>query len=218
MVKMMIERTNEAWLEALKADGEVTEQALQELRDFMLRGIMGYLRARSDMAKLALKDLEQLAQDTVQEALLKIQEKLDTFQGKSKLTTWATKIAINHLISDLRRQRWRDMSLNEVLEGGASLDEVIPAGLTDGNNPALTTERNLVWRAVIGVLENELTPRQRQAIIATQLNGVPMQEAARMLDTNTNNLYKLIHDARLKIKRKLLDQGLELAYILELFS
>jgi RNA polymerase sigma-70 factor (ECF subfamily) len=71
---------------------------------------------------------------------------------------------------------------------------------------------------VADVLENELTPRQRQAIVTTQLNGVPMQEAARMLDTNTNNLYKLIHDARLKIKRKLMTQGLEPAYILELFS
>lgn len=218
MVKIMTERTNEAWIEELTAGGDVADQALEDMRNFMLRGIMGYLRTRSDMAKLDVRDLEQLAQDTVQDALLKVQDKLDTFQGKSKLTTWATKIAINHLISDLRRQRWRDVSLNEVLERGTSLDEIIAAGPNDGGNPALTTERRLVWRAVADVLENELTPRQRQAIVTTQLNGVPMQEAARMLDTNTNNLYKLIHDARLKIKRKLMTQGLEPAYILELFS
>ena len=215
---IMTERTNEDWLEALSTEGALSEEALRDLRAFILRGIMGYLRTRSDLARSDMKDLEELAQDTAQDALLKIQDKLDTFQGKSKFTTWATKIAINHLISDLRRQRWRDISLNEVLDGGTSLEEIIAAGPNDRGNPSLATERRLVWRAVADVLENDLTDRQKQAIVATQLNGVPMQEAARMLDTNTNNLYKLIHDARLKIKRKLAAQGLEPVYILELFS
>jgi RNA polymerase sigma-70 factor (ECF subfamily) len=212
------DRSNEMWVEALESGGEVTEQALEELRSFMLRGIMGYLRTRSDLARLDVRDLEQLAQDTVQDALLKVQEKVDTFQGKSKFTTWATKIAINHLISELRRQRWRDVSLNEVLEGGTSLEEIIAAGPNHRGNPSLATERQFVWKAIVDVLENELTERQRQAIVTTQLNGVPMQEAARMLDTNTNNLYKLIHDARLKIKRKLTEKDLGSTYILELFG
>ena len=214
----MTERTNEDWLRDLSAKDERSEQALDDLRVFILRGIMGYLRTRSDLARLDIKDLEELAQDTAQEALLKIRDKLDTFQGKSKFTTWATKIAINHLISDLRRQRWRDISLNEVLDGGTSLEEIIAAGPNDRGNPSLATERQMVWKAVAEVLENGLTDRQKKAIVATQLNGVPMQEAARMLDTNTNNLYKLIHDARLKIRRKLTSQGLEPAYILDLFG
>ncbi|MEM7034996.1 MAG: RNA polymerase sigma factor [Chloroflexota bacterium] len=214
----MTERTNEEWLADLKQSDLTGEAALQDLRDFILRGILGYLRTRSDMNRLDPHDLQQLAEDTAQDALLKIQAKMDTFQGKSKFTTWATKIAINHLISDLRRQRWKDVSLNEVLDSGTSLEEMISSGPDDEGNPALATERGMVWGVVKEVLEEGLTDRQRQAIVATQLNGIPMQEAARMLNTNTNNLYKLIHDARLKIKRNLISQGLEPSYIMELFG
>lgn len=214
----MTERTNEVWLTELKQPDSVGEIALQDLRNFILRGILGYLRTRSDLSRIDQHDLQQLAEDTAQDALLKIRDKLDTFQGKSKFTTWATKIAINHLISDLRRQRWKDISLNAVLDSGTTLEDMISTAPDDSNNPALATERSLVWNSVQAVLKEGLTERQRQAIVATQLRGVPMQEAARMLDTNTNNLYKLIHDARLKIKRNLVSQGLDPAYILELFS
>lgn len=214
----MEERSSEAWLSALQGDGSERDLALEDLRAFMLRGIMGYLNTRSDLQRLDMRDLEQLAQDTVQDALLKIQDKLETFKGRSKFTTWATKIAINHLISELRRQRWRDISLNAVVEQGTSLEDVITSGPGQQDDPSLTAEQRLVWQAVVSVLQNDLTERQRQAIVATQLNGVPLSEAAQMLDTNTNNLYKLLHDARLKIKKTLTAQGLEPNYILGLFS
>ena len=214
----MTERTNDDWLRDLNASGVTAEYALQDLRDFILRGIMGYLRTRSDLNRMEVRDLEQLAEDTAQDALLKIRDKTDTFQRRSKFTTWATKIAINHLISELRRQRWRDISLNEILDNGTSVEEIIALPPGDDNNPAVATERQLIWQKVARVLQEELTDRQRKAITLTQLNGVPIQEAARLLETNPNNLYKLIHDARLKIKRILLSQGLEPEYILELFS
>ncbi len=75
-----------------------------------------------------------------------------------------------------------------------------------------------MWQAIQAVLKNELTDRQREVMVATQLNGVPMQEVAKMLGTNVNNLYKLLHDARLKLKKALLSQGLAPEYILELFA
>lgn len=214
----MTARTNEAWIAALASEGEAHNEALADLRRFMLRGVMGYLHSRSDMARLDMRDLEQLAQDTVQDALLKIKAKYPTFKGHSKFTTWATKIAINHLISELRRQRWRDVSLNEVLDRGVSLEDVATSAPNSHGNPSRHAEQRLVWEAVSSVVLNDLTDRQRTAIVATQLNGVPMAEAAKMLDTNTNNLYKLIHDARLKIKRTLTERGLEPSYILNLFG
>lgn len=214
----MTERTNEEWLQDLQAEGARFNQALSDLRDFMLRGLMGYLHSRSDLARRDIHDLEQLAQDAVQEALLKIQDKFSTFRGQSKFTTWATKIAINHLISELRRHHWQNVSLHKVIEQGTTLEEVIAAGPGDAHNPSLAAERQSVWRSIVWVLENELTDRQREALVATQLNGVPMAEVARMMGTNPNNLYKLLHDARLKLKKRLLAQGLDPAYILDLFS
>ena len=213
-----MERSNEEWLAALQGDAETRNIALTDLRRFMLRGIMGYLKTRSDLVRMDVHDLDQLAQDTVQEALLKIQDKLLTFKGRSKFTTWATKIAINHLISELRRQRWRDVSLNQVIDSGTSLEDMIAAGPNEAGNPSRTAEQRLVWQAIVAVLENDLTDRQRQAIVATQLKGIPLSEVAVMLETNTNNLYKLIHDARLKIKKHLTAQGLEPSYILTLFE
>ncbi len=214
----MIERTNETWITELKGGGAAHNRALHDLREFMLRGIMGYLHSRSDMRRLDVRDLEQLAQDAVQEALLKVRAKIDTFQGKSKLTTWATKIAINHLISELRRQHWQNVSLHSIIEEGTTLEDVIAAGPGNASDPSLAAERQLIWRAIVTVLENDLTDRQRQALVATQLNGVPLQEAAKMLNTNTNNIYKLLHDARLKLKKTLVSQGLEPGYILDVFA
>lgn len=214
----MAHRTNDSWLKALQSEGQTRAGALKDLRAFMLRGIMGYLHSRSDLARQDIRDLEQLAEDTVQEALLKVQAKLYTFKGKSKLTTWATKIAINHLISELRRQHWQNVSLQLVIEEGTTLEEVIASGPGNPHNPSVAAERQLVWKAIVSVLENELTDRQRQALVTTQLNGVPLPEAAKMMHTNTNNLYKLLHDARLKLKKKLMAQGLEPGYILDLFA
>jgi len=211
-------RTNEQWLTELNTPGVAHDAALNDLREFILRGVMGYLHTRSDLARLDGRDLAHLAQDMVQEALIKIQANIDSFQGKSKFTTWATKIAINHLISELRRRHWQNVSLQQVVEGGTTLEDVLAAEPTHAGNPSASAERQLVWQAVQSVLENDLTDRQRQVLVATQLNGVPMQEVAKMLNTNVNNLYKLLHDARLKLKKTLLAQGLEPEYILRLFS
>ncbi len=211
-------RTNDQWLTELNTRGATHDAALNDLRDFILRGVMGYLRTRSDLSRLDGRELEHLAQDMVQEALIKIQSKIDTFQGKSKFTTWATKIAINHLISELRRQHWQNVSLQQVVDSGTTLEDVLASAPAHAGNPSMSAERRLVWQSVQSVLENDLTERQRQALVATQLNGVPMQEVAKMLNTNINNLYKLLHDARLKLKKTLLAQGLEPEYILELFS
>ncbi len=211
-------RTNDQWLTQLNTLGAAHDAALNDLRQFILRGLMGYLHTRSDLTRLDGRELEHLAQDMVQEALIKIQAKRHTFQGKSKFTTWATKIAINHLISELRRQHWQNVSLQQAIDNGITLEDVMAINVNHPSNPSVSAERRLVWQAIQSVLENELTARQQQALVATQLNGVPMQEVAKMLGTNINNLYKLLHDARLKLKKTLLAQGLEPDYILGLFS
>lgn len=211
-------RTNPEWLTDLTSTGTTHDAALNELRAFILRGLMGYLHTRSDLARLDVRELEHLAQDAVQEALIKVQAKLDTFAGKSKFTTWATRIAINHLISELRRQHWQNLSLQQVVEGGTTLEDVMAIDVGHPSNPAVSAERQLVWQKIQSVLTNTLTNRQREALVATQLNGVPMQEAAKMLGTNVNNLYKLLHDARLKLKKALLSEDLAPEYILELFA
>ncbi len=213
-----MERTNEAWLNELKSNGAGQTQALEDLRHHLRQGILIYLHNRSDLRDLAQTELQELSEDLTQEALLKIQANLDTFQGRSKFTTWATKIAANHTISELRRSRWRNLSLDAITEAGTSLQEILVLDNLQGGNPATESERLQVWQTVLETINHDLTERQRQTMAAVLIDQIPMGEVARLLNTNPNNVYKLLHDARLKLKRRLQESGLEPGYILKLFS
>jgi RNA polymerase sigma-70 factor (ECF subfamily) len=213
-----MERTNEMWLSELLDGNPQQAEALKDLRRYLKRGVMAYLRNRSDLNHLAEPELQQMSEDFIQEALLKIQTNLDSFQGKSKFTTWATKIAANHTISELRRAKWRDLSLDAITEAGTSLQEILNLDPAPGTNPDTASERQQVWDTLTDVIENELTERQRQVLISVQVENMPVAKVADLLETNANNIYKLLHDARAKLKRRLQDLDLESQYILKLFS
>ena len=213
-----MERSIKAWLDELQDDNPQQAAALEDLRQYLKRGVLAYLYSRSDLDHLAEQELQQMSDDFTQEALLKIQVNLDKFQGKSKFTTWASKIAANHTISELRRAKWRDFSLDAITESGSSLQEILDVPTAQDNNPDLESERRQVWEAIEFVINNELTDRQRQALVGVRVENVPIAEVARLLDTNANNIYKLLHDARLKLKRRLEALDLEPDYILKLYN
>lgn len=213
-----MERTNEMWLEHLRDNNPDQAEALEDLRRYLKRGVMVYLYRRSDLNYLAESELEQLAEDVLQEALLRIQAKLDTFQGKSKFTTWATKVAANHTISELRRAKWRDISLDVLTEAGTSLHEIMAPDIAMVIRPDIESEQLQVWDTIKDVINNDLSERQQRVLAAVHFEQIPMAEVARLLDTNVNNIYKLLHDARLKLKRRLKRLGLEPQYILGLFG
>lgn len=213
-----MERTNEIWLADLRDDSPNQTQALQDLRYYLKRGVLAYLHSRSDLRYLAEMELQQMSEDFTQEALLKIQANLDTFQGKSKFTTWATKVAANHTISELRRAKWRDLSLDAITEAGTTLQETLNVETAPGTNPDTQSERQQVWEVISEVIKNELTDRQRQVLVSVRVEDMPVAKVAELLETNSNNIYKLLYDARSKLKRRLQDLGLESDYILQLFS
>lgn len=213
-----MERTNEMWLAQLQPNQPHQPEALADLRQFLQRGVLAYLHTRSDLSTLALTELHQMSEDFVQEALLKIQANLDTFQGKSKFTTWAAKIAANLTISELRKAKWRDLSLDTITAGGTSLQEILQLDSTKDNAPDTRSERTVVWQTITDVINRDLTDRQRQVLAAVHFNNIPIPEIARLLETNTNNIYKILFDARLKLKRRLQALDLEPSYILKLFS
>lgn len=213
-----MERTNEAWLEDLRDDSPHQTDAINELLIHLKRGVFAYLRTRSDLSHLAEAELEQMGQDFAQEAILKVKDNLDKFQGKSKFTTWAAKIAANHTISELRRARWRDYSLDALTDSGTSLQEILALPAGQNLNPDTENERHQVWHILDEVISQELTDRQRQALVAVTVDNVPISEVAKSLNTNANNVYKLLHDARLKLKRSLQALDLDAAYILRLFE
>jgi len=213
-----MERTNEMWLEQLRDDSSHQAEALEDLRQYLKRGVLAYLYTRNDLKYLARAELEQMSEDFTQEALLKIKDNLDTFRGQSKFTTWAAKIGTNHTISELRRAKWRDLSLDAITEAGTSLQEILLTDSANIGNPDAENERRQVWEAIRHVINNDLTERQREVLSSVHFENIPMAEVARLLDTNVNNIYKLMHDARLKLKGRLQMLGLEPDYILKLFA
>jgi len=216
----MTDRTNDQWLADLTGPPAVRDPALQDLRQRLQRGIYYYLsRERSDLAQLPAQELAQMAEDLAQDATLRVLENLGSFRGDSRFTTWATKIAVRVAISDLRRARYRDFSLDDITADGELLPaEVAGAASSGGPGPEHAAERADVMAKITAALSEALTERQFQALEAVALRGVPLEVVAEQMDTNRNALYKLLHDARRKLRAHLEEQGLSVAYMLNLFE
>jgi len=212
-------RTNAEWLNDLRGSGPVQAQALQELRGYLVRVAMTYLERRWErLAGLEHAELLQLAQDLAQEALLDLLKKLDTFRGESRFTTWAYKFVINVAAEELRRRRWQNVSLEAPLplEDLPSLADSLANGTSLDPEQALL--RKTVWEVLRRIVAEDLTERQRTVLIALIIHDAPVGEVARQLKTTPNNVYKILHDARRKLKRRLLDEAITPEYVRELFS
>ncbi len=214
----MTDRTNAQWLDDLSGPPAVRDSALQDLRERLQRGIYYYLsRERSDLAQMPAQELTQMAEDLAQDATLRVLENLDSFRGDSRFTTWATKIAVRVAISDLRRARYRDFSLDNITADG----ELLPAAAVNAAappGPEHAAERADVMLKISAALDAALTERQYQALEAVALRGVPLEVVAEQMGTNRNALYKLLHDARRKLRASLAEQGLSVDYMLNLFQ
>ena len=216
----MSERSNDQWLADLTGSPDVKAQALEDLLERLQRGIFYYLsRERSDLTGLSHNELTQMAEDLAQDATLRVIENLDTFRGDSLFTTWATRIAVRVAISDLRRARYKDYSLDDLTADG----DLLPASATNllgdtPTQPERAAERAEIFSKIAAALQDGLTDRQYQARVAVAVNGVPLEVVAERMSTNRNALYKLLHDARRKLRTQLEAQGLSLDYVMHLFG
>lgn len=202
-------RTNAEWLTDLK--GPNRDRAIADLRVVLVRGLTYALSSRIHT------DLDVLVEDFVQDALLRILDKIDTFRGESRFTTWAQKIAVRVAFTELRRQRWKDISLEDLLPE-ESLD-FTPSILADPSpDPEKRASQVMIAEMVAQMIEEDLTDRQRQAMMAIMVSGMPLEEVAERMDTNRNALYKLIHDARKRMQRSLLARGMTPQEIIAVFE
>lgn len=216
----MADRTNEEWLAALRAEQtDEQQEALEDLRKRLQRSIYYYLsQDRSDLRDLAAKELQAMAGDMAQDAVLRVMDNLDSFRGESRFTTWANKIAIRLAISTLRRARYKNFSLDDLTAGGDFLSAQANLVTDAPPGPERAAERDDVMEKIEDAFREALTERQYQALVAVALQGVPMDVVAEQMGTNRNALYKLIHDARRKLKAHLETQGLSTEYMMKLFE
>jgi RNA polymerase sigma-70 factor (ECF subfamily) len=188
-------RDNETWIADLSSASSKRDSALSELRNSLLRNL------RKALSHLPRAD-DSFLEDAVQDSLVRILDRLDQFGGRSRFLTWATSISIRVAMTDLRRRRWKDVSLDDVMRDAEFPPE---RAMDDGLGPDAQAERKAVLEKMHEVIQTELTEKQRRALLA-EMKGMPQDEIAHHLGSNRNAVYKLTHDARKRLK-----QGLEAA-------
>jgi RNA polymerase sigma-70 factor, ECF subfamily len=210
-------RTNDEWLGALRSDGIEQEEALRDLRERLLLGMRAYLAEDPGYrTALALEGAREIIEDCAQEALLIIRQKIDGFRGESRFTTWATTIAIRLLLGELRRRKWKQVSIESSKIGHNLPDR--PAEALQYDNPEMALQQQEVWSLLKRIVEKDLTSRQRFVLIASAFQGMPLDLIADRLGTNRDNVYKILHDARKKLKRCLTKRGLTAEELIRTFE
>jgi RNA polymerase sigma-70 factor (ECF subfamily) len=190
-----------AWLSALRAEGHVREEAVGRLHALLLRAArFEVARRRPALPHLRGGDLDDLAHQSADDALVAVLSKLDDYRGASRFTTWAYKFALLEAAVTLRRRAWQGREL--------PLEPQSWPALPDRRSPQQDLETSELLGAVREAIETALTPHQREVFTALALNEVPLDVLAERLGTTRGALYKTLHDARRKLRARLVRSGL----------
>ncbi len=190
---------DDGWRFDLTDDGPAGHEALTRLREHLLRATRHQVwRLRDLVPGAGAGELEDLAQQSANDALVAVLRQLDTFEGRSRFTTWAYKFGVLHAGVAVRRQAWRHREVP--LPDTLALVDTAPS-------PADVTEASHLARAVQAAIATELTPHQRRVLLALVVEGVPIDVLADRLGSTRNALYKTLHDARRRLRAALTAGG-----------
>jgi len=198
------EEDSRIWVQRLRAGGAARDAAVAELHELLLKAAHFELGRRGDLLPhLRGGDLEDLAQQSADDALVAVLRKLDDFRGESRFTTWAYKFALLEAAVKVRRRAWQGREI--------PLEEEAWSVLSDA---AATAERRAedgeLFAALREEIEHCLSPRQREVLVAVALNDVPIDVLAERLGTTRGALYKSLHDARRKLRAAVGQRGFDL--------
>jgi RNA polymerase sigma-70 factor, ECF subfamily len=205
---MTARRNDEAWARDLASeDTALRDDAVSDLRDMLFRGLS------KSFSKSGRVD-EAFLEDIVQESSMKILEKLGGFEGRSKFRTWAVTIGVRTAVSKMRKRDWQNVSL-ETVTADAGFDPPIAVDSSKTRDEAHSRSKLLI--KLKELIDSELTERQWTAITA-ELGDMPLPQIAEKLGSNTNSLYKLLHDARKKLRRGLEASGFTIEDVREAWA
>ena len=192
------------WIDRLRATGPERDAALVELHALLLRAARFEISRRAASSRLRSGDFDDLAHQSADDALVVILRKLDEFRGESRFTTWAYKFALYEAAAKVRKHAWqgREIPLSP---------EAWPLIADDHQRTAQqaveTTDQLTALREAI---EEDLSPHQREVVVALALNEVPIDVLAERLKTTRGALYKTLHDGRQKLRGALAARGVGL--------
>jgi RNA polymerase sigma-70 factor (ECF subfamily) len=197
------------WLESLRANGAIRDDAIARLHELLMRAARFEVsRRRAGLPHLRGDELDDIATEAADDALMSILRRLDDFRGASRFTTWAYKFALLEAAVKVRKRAWQGVEIPLEPESWGMFSD-------GGLGPAAEAERGELMEAIQGAIESVLTSHQRRVLVALALNGVPIDVLAERLSTTRNALYKTLHDARKKLRKHLEEQDISLDTWLE---
>jgi RNA polymerase sigma-70 factor (ECF subfamily) len=201
MTAIALDRESAEWLRGLQAGGPEREQAIERLHALLLRVARGEAaRRRGTLPDRALDDVDDLCVQAASDALMAILDKLNTYRGAARFTTWAYKFAIYETSSRLRRHAWRQRKVE--------MDDTIWDRLPDtAVAPLQRLERNQLMAALERAIREQLTDRQRMIFQNVTVHDVPIDVLAERLASTRGAIYKTLHDARRKLRQALIEAG-----------
>jgi RNA polymerase sigma-70 factor, ECF subfamily len=190
------------WLQSLRAEGAEHDEAVARLHGLLLRAARFEVGRRgSALPHLRGNELDDIALEAANDALLSVLARLDDFRGLSRFTTWVYKFAILEAAVKLRRRAWQ---AREIPLEPETWNLFTGAGL----QPEQAAERRELMTALTDLIAHALSPHQRRVLVALAVNGIPIDVLAERLNTTRGALYKTLHDARRKLRQQLTDAGL----------
>jgi RNA polymerase sigma-70 factor (ECF subfamily) len=193
---------SQLWIDRLKAPGADRDAAVAALHALLLKAARFEVdRRRATIPDLRGHEGDDLAQQSADDAVVAVLGKLDTFRGDSRFTTWAYKFALLEAAVKLRRRAWQGREVCLEPAGWALLPH-------RAASPQAALETSELLSCVREAIEHDLSPHQREVLVAVAIDGVPIDVLAERLTTTRGALYKTIHDARAKLRAALGARGL----------
>jgi len=203
-VPQAVDPVSREWLRCLRAEGTTRDDAISRLHDLLLRAARFEVQRRqATLPHLRGNELDDIALEAADDALMSVLAHLDDFRGLSRFTTWVYKFALLEAAVKLRRRAWQG---REVPLEPDTWDLFSSADLQPGQE----AEQSELLRVTQRLIAETLTPHQRRVLVALALNGVPIDVLAERLNTTRGALYKTLHDARRKLRSELTGAGLAL--------
>jgi RNA polymerase sigma-70 factor (ECF subfamily) len=190
------------WLSSLRAEGATRDEAIARLHALLLRAARFEVgRRQAALPHLRGSELDDIATEAADDALMSVLKRLDDFRGASRFTNWVYKFALLEAAVKLRKRAWqgREVPLEPESWG------LFPSATLE---PDREVEQGELLTALQDAIREVLTPHQRRVLVALALNGVPIDVLAERLGTTRGALYKTLHDARRKLRDHLAAQGL----------
>lgn len=183
-----------AWVEGLQSTGARHDRCMADLHALLLRVARHEVARRARSLQLSGPEADDVAQQAADDALMAIKAKLDGFRGESRFTTWAYRFVVFEVSTKLGRHFWRRRPVPLDQDGWERMPDVSSV------LPEQAAERQELWQALRRAIAEDLTDLQRRVFVAIAVNEVPMDAFARELGSNRNAVYKVLFDARRKLR------------------